>query len=124
MDRPCILFVEDDEPTRQLYRTSFDDDFAVVMAESGEDALAAADRTEFDAVVVDLALGEGRMRGDQFVSEYRQRVEHDVPVIVVSGVPLAYELARGMRAAAHLPKPIDMDELSRTVSLFARQRRS
>lgn len=123
MDRPRVLFVEDDGPTRELYRISFDDEFAVVTADSGEQALAAVEKDQFDALVVDLALGEGRMRGDQFVAEYRHRVEHDVPVIVVSGAPLSYEIARSLRAAAHLPKPIDVDDLERTVSLFTHQRR-
>lgn len=124
MHRPRVLFVEDDGPTRELYRTSFDDEFAVVTADSGEQALDVADETHFDALVVDLALGEGRMRGDQFVTEFRHRIEQDVPVIVVSGVPLSYEISRSLRAAAHLPKPIDVEDLERTVSLFTRQRRS
>ena len=41
-----------------------------------------------------------------------------MPVIVVSGAPRAYEIARAMRTATMLFKPIGSDELIRAVRLF------
>ncbi len=74
-----------------------------------------------DAIVVDLALGEGP-RGDQFVSYYRTRAQRATPVIVVSGMDRAHELARSLRAATLLAKPVEIDELLAAVRIFARPR--
>ncbi len=125
MDRPRVLLVEDDDAVLALFATSVQDTCVVSTATSGEQALEVANdlNYEADVIVVDLALGTG-MRGDQFVTEYRRRAPHDVPVIIVSGVPRAYEIARSMRASAMLPKPVDPDDLARTVGLFAHQHRA
>src|SRR6185436_12879214 len=95
--------------------------FAVWVGRSGEQGLEVADELGFDAdvLLVDLALGEG-MRGDQFVQEYRRRAKRDVPVVILSGAPRAYEIAQSLRVSAVLPKPTDVDEIVGTLRLFAR----
>ena len=60
------------------------------------------------------------MRGDQFVQEYRRRAKRYVPVVILSGAPRAYEIAKSIRASAVLPKPVEIDELIGTMRLFAR----
>jgi DNA-binding response OmpR family regulator len=116
-----VLVVEDDPDTLAAVATALRDvdEFAVWVAREGQQALAVADELRFnaDVLVLDLDLGPG-MRGDQFAAEYRRRAPRPTPIIVVSGVPRGYELARSIRAAAVLAKPFDAEELVRTVRLF------
>ena len=58
------------------------------------------------------------MRGDHFAAEYRRRAGRQTPIIVVSGVPRIYDMARAIRAAATFPKPFDADELARTIRIL------
>ena len=118
-DRARVLLVEDDPATLEALATALREEFAVWVARDGTHALEVAQELDWnaDVLVVDLALGEGP-RGDQFVAYYRTRASRDVPVIVVSGAPRAYEIARAMRTATMLFKPLGIDELVRAVRLF------
>jgi DNA-binding response OmpR family regulator len=121
VDRKRVIFIEDDADVLAALTTCLREDFSVWVGRSGEQGLEVADELDFDAdvLLVDLALGEG-MRGDQFVKEYRRRAKRDVPVVILSGAPRAYEVAKSLRASAVLAKPIEIDELIGTIRLFAR----
>jgi len=114
--------VEDDPDTLAAVATLLRDEvgFAVWVARSGEQALEVADELGFnaDVVVVDLHLGDG-MRGDQFVGAYRRRASRPFRLVVLSGVPAAYEIARTIRASAVIGKPYEADELVRTIRILA-----
>jgi len=114
-----VLVVEDDADTLAAVAAALREEFAVWVARTGEQALEVADELGFDAdvVVVDLNLGPG-IRGDQFAAEYRRRARAPARIVVLSGVPAAYDVARQIRAAAILPKPYDADELIRTVRIL------
>ena len=114
-----VLVVEDDPDTLAAVATALRDEFAVWVARNAEQALEVASELAFnaDAVVLDLDLGPG-MRGDHFAAEYRRRAGRQTPIIVVSGVPRIYEMARAIRAAATFPKPFDADELARTIRIL------
>jgi len=79
----------------------------VLIVDDDPDTLAAV---ATDVVVLDSDLGPG-MRGDQFAAEYRRRAKRSPRIVVLSGVRAAYEIARGMGAAAIFPKPYDAGEL-------------
>jgi len=119
--KPRVLIVEDDPDTLAAVATTLreEDEFAVWVARDGEQALQVAGELgyEADVVVLDLDLGPG-MRGDQFAAEYRRRATRAARIVVLSGVRAAYEIARGMRAAAMVPKPFDADELTRTIRIL------
>jgi DNA-binding response OmpR family regulator len=114
-----VLVVEDDADTLAAVAAALREEFTVWVARTGEQALEVADELGFDAdvVVVDLDLGPG-MRGDQFAAEYRRRAKWPARIVVLSGVPAAHEIGRGIKAAAILPKPYDADELIRTVRIL------
>jgi DNA-binding response OmpR family regulator len=124
LNRPTVLLVEDDPATLEAFATGLRDEFRVFVAKTADEALAVSEELDWDAdiLVVDLALGEG-LRGDQFVERYRERAGRVTPVIVVSGAPRAYEIARMIRPQSILLKPIDLDELIGRVNLFVRPRR-
>jgi DNA-binding response OmpR family regulator len=119
--RKRVIFIEDDPELLEAVGSFLREDFAVWVGRSGEQGLELADELGFDAdvLLVDLALGDG-MRGDQFVQEYRRRAKRPVAVVILSGAPRAYEIAKSLRASAVLPKPVEVDELMGTIRLFAR----
>lgn len=121
MERPTVLVVEDDDATLQMYASALRDDFRVFVAKNAAHALAVGEELDWDAdiLVVDLALGAG-LRGDQFVTQYRERSGKKTSVIVVSGAPRAYDLARLIRPQAILYKPIEVEELIRQIGFFLR----
>jgi len=117
-----ILVVEDDPDTLAAVAALLRDEggFAVWVARSGEQALEVADELGFnaDVAIVDLHLGDG-MRGDQFVNAYRRRASRPFRLVILSGVPAAYEIARTIRASAVIGKPYQADELVRTIRILA-----
>lgn len=121
LQRPTVLVVEDDEATLQMYAAALRDDFKVFVAKNAAHALAVGEELNWDAdiLVVDLALGSG-LRGDQLITQYRARSGKKTPVIVVSGAPRAYDLARLIRPQSILYKPVEIEELIRQVGFFAR----
>ena len=121
VDRKRVIFIEDDAELLEAVGSHLREQFAVWVGRTGEQGLEVADELGFDAdvLLVDLALGAG-MRGDQFVQEYRRRAKRDVPVVILSGAPRAYEIAQSLRVSAVLPKPVEMDELIGTLRVFAR----
>lgn len=116
-----MIFIEDDVDFLEAVSSHLREQFAVWVGRSGEQGLEVAEELGFEAdvLLVDLALGAG-MRGDQFVQEYRRRAKRDVPVVILSGAPRAYEIARSLRVSAVLAKPVEVDELMGTIRLFAR----
>ena len=114
-----VLVVEDDADTLAAVAAALREEFTVWVARTGEQALEVADELGFDAdvVVIDLDLGPG-MRGDQFAAEYRKRAKWPARIVILSGVPAAHDIGRGIKAAAILPKPYDADELIRTVRIL------
>jgi DNA-binding response OmpR family regulator len=116
-----VLVVEDDGDTLAAVATLLrDEGFAVWVARNGEQALEVADELGFnaDVVVADLHLGPG-MRGDHFIGAYRRQSGRPFRLVVLSGVPAAHEIGRGIGAAAVLGKPYVADELVRTIRILA-----
>jgi CheY-like chemotaxis protein len=113
---PTILVVEDDRAIREALVDALSaDGYAVISAPDGVQALALLrDEPLPDLIVLDLMLPN--MSGQQFrvrqVGDGRLR---DIPVVVLSAVPLASEIAHALRAQAVLAKPVQLEELLMTV---------
>jgi DNA-binding response OmpR family regulator len=120
MTRTRVLVVEDDPDTLEAIAEALRDEFDVSLARSGEDALELAARRAFDVLVVDLDLGLG-IGGAEFAGEYRRRANGPTPIIVVSGLTGAAELALPLDPAAVLAKPYDVDELVTTIRDLSRR---
>ncbi|NJN59597.1 MAG: response regulator [Leptolyngbyaceae cyanobacterium SL_5_9] len=88
----------------------------VLIAQSGEEALATITKQKPDVVVLDVVL-PGRS-GFEVCRELKERAEtSDIPVIICSTKGSAMDKFWGMKqgAAAYLSKPIDQEEFLRTV---------
>jgi len=120
---PCILVVEDEAPTRQMFATFLRRrGFEVLEAEHGQGALAMARRTEPDAIVLDIRMPvlDGVTTAE--LLKLDASTAH-IPLVAVTGHAFAggAEEARRYGFAAYLPKPLSPEELAKTVTeLLAR----
>lgn len=115
-----VLVVEDDEDTREVLKVMLEMCGArVLCADSARAGLQAFTRDHPQAIVSDIAMpGED---GYWLIGELRRELgvpPEKVPAVAVTAFsgqhPRAKALAAGFQA--HLAKPIDPDELCRTVA--------
>jgi heavy metal response regulator len=116
-----ILVVEDEKKTASFIRKALQaEGFAVDMCGNGDDALAAAAATPFDALVLDIML-PGR-DGLSVLSQLRER-KNATPVLLLSARGEVNERVAGLNAGAddYLPKPFIIAELVARVRALVRR---
>lgn len=108
-----ILLVEDNNDLRRMLRTALHlHDFAVLEADNGLTALHILDTVPPpDLVILDLGLPviSGRVVRDELLAHVRWR---HIPVVVVTGQAGGHI---ELQATCVLHKPVDPDDLVRTV---------
>src|SRR2546423_8197649 len=104
-DRPSLLLVEDDEPTRAFLADNLAaDGFRVATAADPGEALRAIEVRRPDLVLLDLLLEGGN--GLEVLDRVRRadglgsRIDPDLPVIVVSGRTAEVDRVRGFARGA------------------------
>lgn len=110
-----ILLLEDHEPTlvvlaRLLTRAGYQ----VVTANSVANATAAAESQKFDILVSDLGLPDGT--GPEAIAKLRG-IQPNLRGIALSGYGMEDDIRRSLDAgfAAHLVKPVDVEQLRRVL---------
>jgi EAL domain-containing protein (putative c-di-GMP-specific phosphodiesterase class I) len=95
---------------RVLYRSGHE----AFEVESGRQAIAALESESFDVIISDIHMPDGD--GLVLLREVR-RVDLDVPVILMSGVPDVRLAAAALEYGAfrYLPKPLNLEMLEATV---------
>jgi DNA-binding NtrC family response regulator len=115
---PAILIVEDDPKQLKLYGKALRG-YSLTCVSTGTAALKAIAETKPDLVILDNVLDEGE-KGLVFLPRLKSVAAH-VPVIMISGtLHIRQKLAalQGPRSAHYiLEKPVDLDELDRTVEI-------
>jgi len=116
-----VLVVEDEKKTASFIRKALQaEGFAVDVCHRGDDALAAASATPFDALVLDIMLP-----GRDGLSVLRQLRERKIstPVLLLSARGEVNERVEGLNAGAddYLPKPFELDELIARVRALGRR---
>jgi two-component system, OmpR family, response regulator len=116
-----VLVVEDEKKTASFVRKALQaENFAVDVCHSGDDALAAANATPFDAIVLDIMLP-----GRDGLSVLRQLREgkNTTPVLLLSARGEVNERVEGLNAGAddYLPKPFELVELIARVRALTRR---
>jgi DNA-binding response OmpR family regulator len=116
-----VLVVEDERKTASFVRKALQaENFAVDVMANGEDALLAAARTPFDAIVLDIMLP-----GRDGLSVLRQLREgrNATPVLLLSARGEVNERVDGLNAGAddYLPKPFELAELVARVRALTRR---
>jgi len=116
-----VLVVEDEKKTASFIRKALQaEGFAVDVCGNGDDALAAAAATPFDALVLDIML-PGR-DGLGVLSQLRER-KNATPVLLLSARGEVNERVAGLNAGAddYLPKPFIIAELVARVRALVRR---
>jgi DNA-binding response OmpR family regulator len=116
-----VLVVEDVRKTASFIRKALQDaGFAADVCHNGNDALAAAQATPFDAIVLDIMLP-----GRDGLSVLRQlrEAKNMTPVLLLSARGGLDERVEGLDAGAddYLPKPFALVELTARVRALARR---
>jgi DNA-binding response OmpR family regulator len=114
-ERPVILVVDDDAPILLLMRNLLREfGFDPVAAGSGEQAIAEAHKRTPDLILLDRNMPG--MSGDEVLRELRS---HDglaaVPVLILSGEPIAPDEIRRLGATGAVLKPFDLPALVATI---------
>ncbi len=113
-----ILIVEDDPKQLRLYGKALRG-YSLTCVSTGSSALAAIAETRPDLIILDNILDDGE-KGIEFLPKLKSVAAH-VPVIMISGtLQIREKLAalQGPRSAHYiLEKPVDLDELDKTVEI-------
>jgi CheY-like chemotaxis protein len=113
-----ILIVEDDPKQLRLYAKALRG-YRLTCVSTGSAALAGLKEARPDLILLDNILDEGE-KGIEFLPRLKDAAAH-VPVIAISGtLKMREKLAalQGPRSADYvLEKPVDLDELHRTVEI-------
>jgi CheY-like chemotaxis protein len=123
-----ILIVEDEAGERQAigrYVSVVFPSARVITTESGETALALADRLTPRVVLLDLRLGG--MQGFEFARRLRERPRsRGTAIVALTGDTSTATLLRAEEAgfAAFLRKPDDLDRLETVLRPFVDDRRA
>jgi CheY-like chemotaxis protein len=115
--RCSILFVDDDADVQEVVRVALTaEGYSVASAARARDAIDYL-RSHADtcAILLDLLLPD--LEGAEFRRiQLRDRSLAWIPVVVTSAAVDAQRIARELGAAAFVRKPLDLDELRRTIS--------
>jgi DNA-binding response OmpR family regulator len=117
-----ILVVDDDPGILKLVRLELtEQDFRVITAENGEDAIRAVEEHHPDLVVLDVVLPD--ISGLEVLRRLRQR--SPIPIILLTAKGGDADKVRGLEMGAddYLAKPFNPEELSARVRAVLRRER-
>jgi DNA-binding response OmpR family regulator len=116
-----ILIVDDDQAILKLLkRVLSDDDYAIDVASTGEEARTLALVNDYDGIILDLQLGD--RHGFEILQELRGNGRR-TPVLLYSGLGNSESIVRGLDAGAddYVVKPISNEELRARVRTLVRR---
>lgn len=117
MSKPRILVIEDDDLQYELYEDALSD-YDLVRVRTGSEALEMAAKQTPNAMILDHILDEGDL-GLDYLPELKELLPH-VPVMIVSGALEVHQQMNALqgprRAHYVINKPVDLDELKRTIA--------
>lgn len=116
MNCPRILIIEDDDLQYEIYEEALAR-YELFRTATASDALQAVAKTPPNLILLDHILAKGEL-GLDYLGELKELVPY-VPVIVVSGALEVHQqmtALQGPRRAHYcITKPVDLNELTRTV---------
>lgn len=121
--KPVVLVVDDDELVRRLITEVLRDEYEVLLASDGAEAmrLYAGRSGPVAAVLTDVRMP--RVDGAQFVNWLR-RWDASMPVLVMSGSPADADVECALRqpGVVWMPKPFTVEELLARLGELVRPR--
>ena len=117
MTKPRILVIEDDDLQYEIYEDCLTR-FELKRVKTGTEALSSIAKTPPNLIILDHVLAKGEL-GLDYLPELKELLPF-VPIIVVSGALEVHQQISALQGArrAHfcLTKPVDVDDLARTVA--------
>lgn len=114
--------MEDDDFQYEIYEDALAD-YALERVTTGSEALAMIAKRRPDLIILDHVLGEGQL-GLDYLPELKELVPY-VPIIIVSGALEVHEQIHALqgprRAHYCLTKPVDINELKRTIEVALKE---
>ncbi|MDK2970584.1 MAG: hypothetical protein PWP23_339 [Candidatus Sumerlaeota bacterium] len=121
-EKKKILCVDDEMDVLLILKTALSEDYEVVTAGNGIDALALVDDHKPDLVILDMMMPE--MDGLQTLKELRQtNAGAHIPVLFLTGVSdkdIKRE-ALGLGTSYYLTKPFDYNDLISKVEIAIKE---
>lgn len=128
--RPLVLIVDDAEMNRSLLSAMLKDDYRILEAEDGEEAISLLSQygTQISLVLLDIVMP----RKDDFEVLAKMNKEHwidDIPVMMISSADSIQFIRRAYEygASDYISRPFDMNTVRQRVfniiKLFTKQRR-
>ena len=118
-----IMVVDDDKNTRLFLKAVLEaENYTVLTAENGEDALALMDTNHVDLVVLDIMMP--KMNGYEFTQALREN-NNNLPILMVSAKQLPSDKKRGFMVGTddYMTKPIDEEEMLWRIKALMRRAR-
>ncbi|MBC5648119.1 response regulator transcription factor [Christensenella tenuis] len=116
-----ILVVDDDKNTRKFFQALLESEgYTVSLAENGEDAMEAMEKTHVDLVVLDVMMP--RMDGYEFTETLRE-LQNDLPILMVSAKQLPADRKQGFLSGTddYITKPVDEEEMLLRIKALLRR---
>ena len=121
MNNRSLVLVADDELriTKLVAATLREEQFRVITAESGTEAIRLADELRPDIALLDILLPD--LDGIEVMRQLRE--SRPIPVILLTGITSATDKARGLDLGAddYIAKPFHPDELAARVRAVLRR---
>ncbi len=112
--KPTLLIVDDEKHTTRILKINFQEQYNVLIANNGAQALSIIENQDVDVVVTDLKMPE--MDGNRLLQEIKQRRPH-LPVIIITAYGTVENAVESMKQGAfdYILKPVNLDNLSMVI---------
>lgn len=112
--KPTILVVDDELGARQSLEVILEDDYRVLSAESGREALEVLQRESIDLILLDVNMPD--MDGLQVLRKIKEQ-DDEMDVIMVSALNLARKAVDAIKLGAYdyITKPYEPEDIFSTV---------
>ena len=120
--KPTILVVDDEQGARESLEVILEDDYQVLTAESGQEALETLKKTPVDVILLDVHMPE--MDGLETLRKIKEQDE-EIDVIMISALNLARKAVDSIKSGAYdyITKPFEPEDILSSVSrVISKQR--
>ncbi len=118
MEKPVILYVDDDHELLQAFKIGLEDrGYTILGAESGDEALLILKTNTPDLIIADLRMQP--MNGFDLFQNVRKNAKHaKIPFFFLTAVDdfLAQKYGQKLGVDAYITKPVDLDNLDAIIS--------
>lgn len=114
MKKQRVLLIEDEKNVLESLREALSDEYDVLTAENGQEAIDVIKKSDMDVVVLDLRLPG--INGLQ-VLRIIKNIDMTLPVIIISGSNLVHTVVDGFRYGAYdyFDKPFNVFDLKKSI---------